>query len=222
MSSAPSTPAASSPVPSGEAVSPASGGEAASPARTPGSSDAPPPSPLDVGSGHVRRSCEASDRFFASEADAIARACRAMARRFRDGGHLLVFAGDGCASDADHVAVEFVHPVIVGKRALPARALSDDAARGLRLVASPEDIALGITADGDDPEVLAALRIARELGLLTIGLAGGAGGALGREELDHAFTVSSDDPTIVQEVQETLYHVLWELVHVFFEQGGAP
>lgn len=180
----------------------------------------PSPAPSEAGARHVGRVVETSDRFFEVEADAIARACWAMARRFRDGGRLLVFAGEGCASDADHVSVEFVHPVIVGKRALPALALPRRAARELPLLASPEDIALGITARGADPDVLEALRVARELGLLTIGLAGGGGGALADAALDHGFLVPDDDPTVVQEVQETLYHVLWELVHVFFDHEG--
>ena len=95
-----------------------------------------------------------SARFFEAEADAISRACQAMAKRFRDGGWLLVLAEPACASDADHVSVEFVHPVIVGKRALPAIALGERAAPRLRLLAGPHDIALGITTAGDAPRVM--------------------------------------------------------------------
>lgn len=189
-----------------------------------------------TGLAHLERVEAASERFFEVEADAISEACRAMAKRFRLGGRLLAIAEPACASDADHVAVEFVHPVIVGKRALPAIALPVDGAsssnasaameRRLRLLARPHDIALGITTAGRAPEVIDALRTARELGLLVIGLAGrppadaGEEGSadFGGEPLDHRFVVPDHDPTVVQEVQETLYHVLWELVHVFFEE----
>src|SRR5881275_1009249 len=68
------------------------------------------------------------ETFFAAEAGRIAEACWAMARRFHQGGRLLAFGNGASATDAQHVAVEFVHPVIVGKRALPALALTNDSA----------------------------------------------------------------------------------------------
>src|SRR6266508_478236 len=68
------------------------------------------------------------EAFFAAEAGRIAEACWAMARRFHQGGRLLAFGNGACATDAQHVSVEFVHPVIVGKRALPALALTNDSA----------------------------------------------------------------------------------------------
>src|SRR5919205_2097113 len=61
-----------------------------------------------------------SHRFFERESDRLARACAEMAARFLRGGRLLAFGRGAAATDAQHVAVEFVHPVIVGKRALPA------------------------------------------------------------------------------------------------------
>lgn len=176
-----------------------------------------------LGAGHFRRVAGVSDAFFESRAGDVSRACRAMARRFRAGGRLLVFAPPGATeSDAYHVSVEFVHPVLVGKRALPAAVLAGDPAARVRTLGRRSDIALGITSDGDDPSVLAGLRAARQGGLLTVGLAGGDGGRMSRAELDHLFVVPDGDPTVVQEVQETLYHVLWELVHVFFEHSGLP
>src|ERR1700736_4244637 len=66
--------------------------------------------------------------FFEAEAGRIAEACWAMARRFHQGGRLLAFGNGASATDAQHVSVEFVHPVIVGKRALPALALTNDSA----------------------------------------------------------------------------------------------
>ena len=87
-------------------------------------------------------------------------------------------------TDAQHVTVEFVHPVIVGKRALPALALTNDSAtisglmahddaklsfvRQLRVLARPQDIAMGFSPDGQSANVLAALYTAQEMGLLTI------------------------------------------------------
>ena len=174
----------------------------------------------------------------AAQAAAVAGACHAMAVRFHEGGKLIVFGTGGASADAQHVAVEFVHPVIVGKRALPAISLTADvatvtgvAARDgiaeifayqIRYLAAPEDIALGISADGHCASVQAGLRTAKSKGLLTIALAGGDGGALaGDAAVDHLLTAPSGDPRIVKELQVTTYHLLWELVHVFFEQPGV-
>lgn len=172
-----------------------------------------------------------------ADAENVARACHAMARRFHDGGKLVVFGNGGPSTDAQHIAVEFVHPVIVGKRALPALSLTSDVAtvtgvatgEGLdevfahqvRYLADSADIALGISTDGDCTNVLRGLQESRQRGLLTIGLVGGDGGAIGTADVDHVLLAHSDDPRVVKEVHVTMYHILWELVHVFFEQPGA-
>jgi D-sedoheptulose 7-phosphate isomerase len=171
-------------------------------------------------------------------AEEIARACHAMAARFHRGGKLLVFGNGGGATDAEHIAVEFVHPVIVGKRALPALSLAADPivltgiagregfaevfAHQLRQLADPDDIALGVTADGRCANVARGFEEAHRLGLLTVGLAGGDGGGLaGNPAVDHLVVVPSGDPEVVKEVHVTVYHVLWELVHVFFQHPGV-
>lgn len=176
------------------------------------------------------------EAFFAAEAGRIAEACWAMARSFHHGGRLLAFGNGALATDAQHVAVEFVHPVIVGKRALPALALTNDSAtlssrmaredaetsfvRQLSVLARPQDIAMGFSPDGYCANVVAALEAARKMGLLTLGLTGGDGGLLRQSSLDFCFVVQAHDPLVIQETHETLYHILWELVHIFFEHEG--
>src|SRR5215831_8519896 len=177
-------------------------------------------------------------RELARQAAAVAAACHAMAVRFHRGGKLVVFGAGGPSTDAQHVAVEFVHPVIVGKRALPAISLTTDVAtvtgiaeregmdaifsHQLRYLAAPSDIALGICATGDCGSVLAGLAVARQLGMLTIALAGGDGGAIAAgPAADHVLLARSDDPRVVKEMHVTMYHLLCELVHVFFEQPGT-
>ncbi|MGZ8633788.1 MAG: SIS domain-containing protein [Solirubrobacteraceae bacterium] len=146
----------------------------------------------------------------------LARLCHRMAERFARGGRLVAIAASAPArSDARHVAVEFVHPVIVGKRALPALGLTGESgpvAAELGLVAEPDDIVIAFGEPADGPELGAALTLARERGCLTVAFA-----ALGAEwELEPP----SADPFVRQELAETAYHVLWELVHVFFEHRG--
>ncbi len=188
-----------------------------------------------IARNRFRDSIDATERFFDANQDAIADACEQLANRFRVGGRLFVFGTGASASDAQHVSVEFVHPVIVGKRALPAIALTSDAgsitayersddmfAHQLDVLASPRDIALGISAGVLDASTSRGLAQARERGQLVIALVGRNNGNV-TEGLQNelTFTIPSDDPLIVQEVQETLYHVLWELVHVFLEHAGA-
>lgn len=173
-----------------------------------------------------------------ADAEHLARACHAMAERFHAGGKLIVFGNGGGSTDAQHVSVEFVHPVIVGKRALPAISLTADVAtmtgvatrvgfdevfaHQLHQLAVGQDIALGLSVDGRCDNVLRGLQQARELGLLTVALVGGDGGPIARREVaDHLLRASSDDPRVVKEVHVTMYHVLWELVHVFFEHPGV-
>ena len=127
---------------------------------------------------------EAARRFFEAEAERIARLCHAMAERFAAGGRLIAAgASPAGRSDARHVAVEFVHPVIVGKRALPALAVEPEK---VALYAEPDDIVIAFAAVG----------------------------------AEHELHVPTEDPFIAQEQIETAYHVLWELVHVFFEHRG--
>jgi D-sedoheptulose 7-phosphate isomerase len=154
----------------------------------------------------------AGERFFAAEAGRIAALSHRMAERFARGGRLLALGETPPArSDARHVAVEFVHPVIVGKRALPALALTREGGAlpaQVALAARPDDMAI---AFGDG--VAEALELARERGCLTIGF--GDGGA---PEWD--FAVPGDGAFVAQELVESLYHMLWEHVHVFFEHRG--
>jgi D-sedoheptulose 7-phosphate isomerase len=156
--------------------------------------------------------------FLAAEQDRLARACHELARAFARGGTLIPFGAGPAATDAAHVAVEFMHPVIVGKRALPAVAPTNDPSGASTLVrlGRAGDVALGLAHGGDDAAIGSFLADARSRGLVTIAMTS----AGGRAEADYAFAVPSDDPWIVQEVQETSYHVLWELVHVFFEHRG--
>jgi D-sedoheptulose 7-phosphate isomerase len=167
----------------------------------------------ELAAERFRASAEVPTAFFDANAERIAAACRDLARAFHDGHRLLVFGAGAQWSDALHVSVEFVHPVIVGKRALPALALDGDGLAQLRVLAEPGDVLLALATTEAEPArtVLAA---ARERGLLTLALVGGP-----EQEwwADHLFAVPSADPWVVQETQETLYHVLWELVHVFLE-----
>jgi D-sedoheptulose 7-phosphate isomerase len=163
----------------------------------------------------LRDRSEANAQFFEAEAERLANLCHRMAERFARDGRLVAFgASPADRSDARHVAVEFVHPVIVGKRALPALGLAGeggDIAPQVALEAEAEDIAM---AFGDEPDILAALAAARERGCLTVAFTKGSGA-------EWEFDLSAiEDGFIRQEIAETLYHLLWELVHIFLDHRG--
>ena len=173
---------------------------------------------------HFAATNAASERFFDAHADAIALACHAMAQRFQQGGRMFV-CGDGAQrSDVAHVVVEFLHPVVVGKRALPALALPEmvqgAARRAFGTLAREGDLLLLLTAHGVDEAARELLSDARKAGVLTIVLRGKASET--ETSIDHVFAVPSRDPCVVQETHEMVYHVLWELVHVFFEHRSVP
>ncbi|HUA83085.1 MAG TPA: SIS domain-containing protein [Bryobacteraceae bacterium] len=147
--------------------------------------------------------------FFDREADRLATACREMSQRFLDGGRLLAFGRGPYSTDAQHVSVEFVHPIIVGKRALPALDLSIAFAPWLKSILRAEDMVMGFAPPAGDAEVADALKWAHSRGAMTFALPG----------CDGSYTVPNPiaDPFEHQELIEILYHTLWETVHVFFE-----
>ena len=150
-----------------------------------------------------------TENFFAGEARRLAEACREMSARFLRGGRLLAFGRGPYSTDAQHVSVEFVHPVIVGKRALPALDLSSAFGPWLEAILHPDDMIMGFGPPEGDPEVVAALASAHTRGAMTFALPGSTG--------SYALQTPTDDPFIHQELIEILYHTLWETVHVFFE-----
>lgn len=190
----------------------------------------------DLAGAILRKSREAQqtqEKFFSTEADNIVACARAMAEVFDRGGRLWVMGNGGSACDAQHMAVEFMHPIIDKRRALPAASLATDSAltsaigndedfarafsRQLRTLGRKEDIALGISTSGQSSNVNEGLTTAREIGLLTVGFSGRDGGRM-LGLCDHSFVVPSFSIHRIQETHEVLLHVLWDAIHVI---GGA-
>jgi D-sedoheptulose 7-phosphate isomerase len=166
-------------------------------------------------------------------AEPMARCAEAMATAFLGGATLYAFGNGGSSTDAADVVDTFVHPEPGGERwtetrPLPARSLTGDMAtitalsndvgfevvfaRQLAAFGRAGDIALGLSTSGGSANVLAGFAEARRLGMLTVGLAGYDGGRMAEEgAIDHLFVVPSSSVHRIQEVQTTIYHVLWEL-----------
>jgi D-sedoheptulose 7-phosphate isomerase len=177
----------------------------------------------------VRETAETQARFFEEQAPALAACAERMASAFDAGARLFTFGNGGSACDAEHLALEFLHPVIEKRPALPAIALTASQplltaigndqdfalvfAQQLRTLARAGDIAIGISTSGKAANVVRGLAAARELGLLTVGVTGRDGGKL-REVCEHCFTVPSFSIHRIQEAHGTLIHLLWDLVHM--------
>jgi phosphoheptose isomerase len=165
---------------------------------------------------------------------AVLDAAAAIVSALAAGGKLLVFGNGGSAADAQHVAAELVGRFTRERVALAALALTTDTsvltsvandyafervfARQVEALGRPGDVALGISTSGASPNVVAALEAARALGMQTIALTGGDGGAVGQLAAIH-LNVPSAVTARVQEVHRTLLHVVCDIVEMSFAHG---
>lgn len=173
--------------------------------------------------------------FFEANAEALVGMAEGLAAAFRDGGRLYTMGNGGSASDAAHVAVEFNHPVTVGRPALPAvhlgadtqflTALSNDVgfehafARQIASLGRAQDALLGLSTSGNSKNLVAAFAAAKKAGLTTLALVGGDGGRCRTEGIvDHCIAVDSPSIHRIQECHVAAYHILWDLVHTLLAQ----
>ena len=183
--------------------------------------------------GMVMRKCkesvEVKQKFLEQYAEAIGELSAKMADRFAEGHQLWVMGNGGSACDAQHIAVEFIHPIVEKRRALPATDLvsqmavltaianDKDYARifvdQLELHGKPGDMALAISTSGNSPNLIYALEAAKRKGILTIAFSGKDGGRLAGAA-EYCFTVPSFSTHRIQESHVILLHVLWDLIHV--------
>jgi D-sedoheptulose 7-phosphate isomerase len=177
----------------------------------------------------AKESAQTIEATFDAHAERIIVAARAMAAAFDAGGTLYVVGNGGSAADAMHAALEFMHPVIEKRPPIRAFALTADStmlsaiandqdfalayAGQLRVHGKRGDILLALSTSGQSASVNRALSAARELGMVTVGLAGKDGGRMAAL-CDHAFVVPSFAIHRIQEAHVALLHVLWDLVHV--------
>lgn len=161
------------------------------------------------------------------ERDRIASLAERFLASLRSGGTLYFAGNGGSAADAQHCAAEYVVRYARNRRALPALALGTDTAfttaagndygfehvfaRQLAALGKPGDLLVLHSTSGRSPNLLAAARTARELGIGTVALLGKGGGPL-RELVDEALTVASEDTGHIQLVHMAIEHVLCGIV----------
>lgn len=184
-------------------------------------------------------SIHAVTKFFKDQGTEVIQAARSIARVYRNNGRLFTMGNGGSSCDASHIAVEFQHPVTVGREALPAISLVNDAAmmtavgndvgfeqifvRQIIAQAKSGDGLIGLSTSGNSGNLLKAFSKAREIGLTTIALTGSEGGQMAKSEaIDHCLCVETDSIHRVQECHVVIYHILWDLVHTLLAYDRGP
>ena len=185
----------------------------------------------------ARESVEVKAKFFEDNKETILAASLSVAKAFHRGRKLLVCGNGGSATDAQHVAVEFMHPVIVGRKALPAICLTNDMAmvtavandvgfddiftRQIIALGQEGDALLGISTSGNSENLLHAFQTARRMKMTTIGFAGNEGGKMAEMcahgSLDFCLNVPTSSIHRIQETHVALYHIMWDMVHTFLQ-----
>lgn len=154
----------------------------------------------------------------------------------RSGGRILLCGNGGSAADAQHIAAELVGRFAHARRGLPAIALTTDSsaltsigndfgfdyvfARQVEALAREGDILIGISTSGNSRNVIEAVKVAREMGVTTIGLLGGSGGAL-KDMVDHALVVPSPDTPRIQECHILIGHIWCAMIDEAFRGDGG-
>jgi len=188
----------------------------------------------------ARDSRETNARFFGEQATVLVEAARSIAEVYRRGGRLFSMGNGGSSCDASHVAVEFVHPITAGRPALAAINLVADLAmisavgndigfehvfvRQIVAQARVGDGLIGISTSGNSNNLIAAFAKAKEMGVLTVGFAGGDGGRMRTTGVvDHCLVVPTTSIHRIQESHVIAYHILWDLVHTLLadDRGSA-
>jgi D-sedoheptulose 7-phosphate isomerase len=172
-------------------------------------------------------SIETKRKFFDSNAEKVSLAADIIIESLVSGGKLMIFGNGGSAADAQHIAAELVNRLGRDHPPIAAIALTTDTsiltsvgndisfdelfARQLLALGRRGDVALSISTSGNSPNVLRAVRAARESGIKTIGLTGKDGGELAGM-CDLSLIVESDSTQRIQETHITIGHVLCELI----------
>ncbi|HEB75737.1 MAG TPA: SIS domain-containing protein [Nitrospirae bacterium] len=181
----------------------------------------------------VQDSIDLKKRFFEENIDNIIQVSKVIADAFNDGRKLILFGNGGSATDASHIAAEFINRFKRERPGLPAMALNTDVAvltsiandydysevfaRQLRSLSDEGDIVIAISTSGSSRNILKALDVAKRKRLVTVAFTGAKGTRMASKTA-YAFVVASSDTPRIQEVHITLGHVLCQVVEeILFE-----
>jgi D-sedoheptulose 7-phosphate isomerase len=158
--------------------------------------------------------------------DDMVKAAVALIEALKKGHKVLIFGNGGSAADAQHIACELVSKFRLERKGLPAISLTTNTSiisaisndydykrvfeRQIEALGQKGDVAIGISTSGKSPNILSALKLARKMGLVTIGMEGEKGRM--RDEVDIDICVPSGDTPRIQEAHITIGHILCDVV----------
>jgi D-sedoheptulose 7-phosphate isomerase len=189
--------------------------------------------------GHFERSRDAFERAVADRAflSTVGEIAAVITDAYRNGGKLLIAGNGGSAADAQHIAAEFLSRYLLDRQPLPAIALTTDTSvltavgndygfekafeRQVRGLGRRGDVFLAISTSGRSANVLAALRAAREMGLVTVGFTGSHTSEM-REYCDHILSVPCEETAVTQQIHIIAAHAICGVVErELFGRSGA-
>lgn len=182
-------------------------------------------------------SIKVKEEFFRDNLQLIREVAELIAKVLNEGGKILIFGNGGSATDASHIAAEFVNRFKRERPGLPAIALNTDMAvitaiandydysevfaKQIKALGQKGDVAIGISTSGSSRNVIKAVEVAKKRGLKTVAFTSKKGEKL-ISKVDYAFAVPSEETPRIQETHITLGHILCELVEdILFEYPAA-
>jgi D-sedoheptulose 7-phosphate isomerase len=175
----------------------------------------------------IQESIEVKKRVLDGQISTLNEIVQAMSKCLTEGNKVLLFGNGGSAADSQHIAAELVSKFLKDRKALPAIALTTDTsiltsvandysfdevfARQIEALGRMGDVALAISTSGNSPNVLKAVRMAKEKGLVTIGLTGLDGGKL-KSAVDICFHAPSKHTPRIQEIHITVAHAICDIL----------
>lgn len=191
----------------------------------------------DIITKSYKESILTKEGFFKQNLQPIIQSAEVIADAFKADRKLLICGNGGSAADAQHIAAEFVNRFMIERPPLPALALSTDTSiitsigndysfdqifsKQVKAIGREGDVLLAISTSGESKNVITAVKVARDMGIKTIGLTGKGGGKMAKM-VDILLNVDSDVTPRIQEVHITAGHIICDLIdHILFQGAGS-
>jgi D-sedoheptulose 7-phosphate isomerase len=170
-----------------------------------------------------------------TQSELITQAARRIAKALAEGHRLYLMGNGGSAADAQHIAGELINRFLLDRGPLPAIALTTDTSvltsvandygfpeifsKQIAALVREGDVAWGLSTSGNSPNVVSALRLAREMGAVTVGLSGRDGGAM-KQYCDYCICVPSTLTPFIQEAHSVIAHSICDLIERTIFEGS--